>query len=101
MRLRGRQAKESKVRYAYSESATNPPMGRWHISPVLDELKLGGGAPYPICGRVWFGSGWHINRMLEGDPESFERLDAHGDLCEKCAKMWRSMMAEAAVAGDK
>lgn len=78
--------------YAFSESVWASTTSPWHISPVVNgELKLGGGAPAPLCGLAWM-NGWHIAPGL--DPETGLLLTSWVDggapqfVCLGCAARW-------------
>lgn len=79
------------MKYAFSEVVTAGSSSPEHISPVGDEgLKLGGGAPEPLCGMPW-PNGWHLPRFVN---EAL--IDAR--TCKRCADAWRAVRG---VSGSK
>ena len=81
-----------KPTYAFSESVSAVTSSPWHISAVPGgELKLGGGAPAPLCARPWM-NGWHLKaglvaETLQLDPSWVDREF----VCRPCAAAWREI----------
>jgi hypothetical protein len=89
VRLRKKQAPPKPI-YAFSEHVTAGPHSLWHISPVVSgELKLGGGAPAPLCGRAWF-NGWHLDAGLNEETGLLLTAWVNDQkiVCGGCAARW-------------
>lgn len=80
--------RKTRPTHAFSESNTSTGLSIWHISPVIDgEMMLGGGAPQPLCGRVWLG-GWHIDAGLD-DKATLKASFVNSDfVCRSCVTLW-------------
>lgn len=75
--------------YAFSEHVSATSLGRWHISPVGREgLKLGGGAPPPLCASFERWQGWHINLMVNARPRAI-RFES---VCQACATAFKKIV---------
>ena len=75
--------------HAFSEHVTAGPSTREHISPVGPEgLKLGGGAPRPLCYREKFAywQGWHVQRTVT--LPVLAKAKEQGWVCLACAALY-------------